>query len=371
MKLLIVTKTLSEKDGQGRYSLGLIKELVVNHELTVLTSEMGDVLLPPSVKVVSIPNLLSIGKFWLGLKYFFIVKRYLKANDVVHLFTDLPNYLVFSPLLFSRKCPYFITAHGTFSIGSLKSGWRRPILKWIFKRAKKVFCVSSFTKQKIYDLTGLNNLVVINNGVDFDRFDKMYQEIKTEDKRENHKTIVGVGAVKHRKGFEYAVKAMVLLKDKYPDFKYYIVGDQGNKKYVDNLKKIIITNNLSDNITLLENITDCDLVKLYTKADLFLFTPVNYKDIYFEGFGLVCLEAGVCETPVVGSLNCGVVDAVDDGVTGFLVPQKNPQKISQAIDKILSDSQLADKMGKANREFAHGLVWEKVAIKYNNYYESI
>lgn len=372
MNILIITKSLSAKDGQGRYSLGLINELAKRHNLTILTSVSENNFDTQSLKidVIKIPDLLSIRKNVLKcFKYFSLVKKHLKDKDLVHFFTDLPNYFIFSPLLFFHLKPYYLTFHGTFGIDFLEKGWRKIFLKRFYKRAKKIFCISNFTKNEILKRVKLDNLIVINNGVDFKKFDELYQVLKDKAKKEVHKVVISVGVIKPRKGYEFSLKALAILKDKYRDIKYYIVGEPGSKDYLAGLKKIISEKNLADNIVFLKDISDEELVELYIKSDLLLFTPINHGGVYFEGFGLVCLEAGVCEKPVVGSLNCGVEDAVQDGQTGYLVPQKEPEKIARAADKILSDKNLAQKMGAANRKFAASLDWSQVVKNYERYYK--
>jgi len=369
MKILIITKTLIKTDGQGRYSLGLIKELSRSHDLTILTSELTVDPLPANLKIIKIPDLLATN-INNCRKYYFLVKKNLSGKDAVHFFTDLPNYLIFSPFIFKQKKPYFITAHGTFSIAYLGYGWRKIFLKMVFRQAKKVFCVSNFTKDEIYKRIELRNLIVINNGVDFERFDSFYQQIKDAVHKSRDKVLISVGAIKPRKGYEFALKAISILKNKYPRIKYYIIGCQENKNFLAKIKKIACEENILDSLIFLENISDNSLVRFYAQSDLLLFTPVNYEEIYFEGFGLVCLEAGVCEIPVVGSRDCGVEDAIKDGVTGYLVSQGEPEKIAAAVDKILSDSGLAGILGKNNREFSLSLKWDIQAQKYRQYYEN-
>lgn len=376
----------------------MLKELIKNHRLVVLTSEKPDSeeQFLSDIKIIKIPYLLSLRNPTAIFKYWLAVLKYLKQAEAIHFFTDLPNYLLlaipplklagifqteFSQVLSSLKrvrrknevptkvgLKYFITTHGTFSIASLEKGWRKFFLRKIYQRARWIFCISNFTKQEILKRVNLKNTVVINNGVDFKKFDALYQKTQSEVVKRAAPTIISVGAIKPRKGYEYALQAFALLKNKYPDIQYNIVGDKGSAEYLELLNKIIKENELQEQVHFLENISDRELVTFYGRSNLFLFTPVNHAGVYFEGFGLVCLEAGVCELPVVGSKDCGVVDAVQDGVTGYLVPQKAPEQIAAAIDKILSDEDLARQMGRANREFARHSTWQVVAKKYERYY---
>ena len=158
MNILIIVKTLSEKDGQGRYSLDLISELAKNHKITVLSPDNhnNDLLNQLGVLMVSIPNLLNIKKGLGGvLKYFFVFRKYLKQNDMVHFFTDLPGYMLFSPLMLFSNKPYFVTAHGTYIPTSLDHRYYRYLVGRFLRKAKGIVCVSNFTKNEINMLTAV------------------------------------------------------------------------------------------------------------------------------------------------------------------------------------------------------------------------
>jgi glycosyltransferase involved in cell wall biosynthesis len=68
-----------------------------------------------------------------------------------------------------------------------------------------------------------------------------------------------------------------------------------------------------------------------------------------EGLPQVALEAAAMELPVVGTLATGVVDAVEDGVTGLLVPVRDAQLLAAAIGRLLNDAPLRQQMGAAGR----------------------
>src|SRR5204862_3519278 len=71
-----------------------------------------------------------------------------------------------------------------------------------------------------------------------------------------------------------------------------------------------------------------------------------------ETFGMVVLEAMQCGKPVIASQIGGLPDVVADGETGFLVPPGDPIALRQAMTRLLSDSKLRARMGKAARERA-------------------
>ena len=79
----------------------------------------------------------------------------------------------------------------------------------------------------------------------------------------------------------------------------------------------------------------------------------------FEGFGLVYWEANACGRPVVGTTGCGAVDAIQDGVNGYLVPPDDPEAAARAALRLLADPAAADAMGRRGRELV--LPWRTAA----------
>ena len=78
-----------------------------------------------------------------------------------------------------------------------------------------------------------------------------------------------------------------------------------------------------------------------------------------EGYGVVAREAMAHGRPVVASAVGGLVDAVDDGVTGLLVPPSDPPALRAALERLLKDSELRRRLGEAGREKARAeLSWE-------------
>jgi rhamnosyl/mannosyltransferase len=85
----------------------------------------------------------------------------------------------------------------------------------------------------------------------------------------------------------------------------------------------------------------------YNACDIFVL-PSNYRS---EAFGIVQLEAFAAGKPVVSSnLPSGVPYVNLDGVTGIIVPPNDAEKLADAINKLLRDDSLREKLGRAARE---------------------
>ena len=80
-----------------------------------------------------------------------------------------------------------------------------------------------------------------------------------------------------------------------------------------------------------------------------------------DGFGIVYLEAGARRLPIVGGLVGGSTDAVIDGVTGILVDAADHVAVARALCTLLSDRELATRLGEAGVRRADKLSWQRMA----------
>jgi phosphatidylinositol alpha-1,6-mannosyltransferase len=98
---------------------------------------------------------------------------------------------------------------------------------------------------------------------------------------------------------------------------------------------------------------------IYSLADVFVM-PCLGSETDVEGFGIVYLEAGACEVPVVGSRVGGIPDAVVEGETGLLVDPARPGELSAALLDLLRRPDRGRSLGvAARRRILRELTWEK------------
>ena len=329
--------------------------------------------------------------FWMIFYNAWRARKYLKTCEVIHAFDLYPYGLIAAIANIGLKKRLFINGVGTESVVKLDHRFLGPILKWVYRSAEKVLCISEYTKKRILEkIPDLKNLEVVYLGVDYEKFSGFQKNVPpltkgrlggvftampsesrpplTPPSKGGEPVLIGVGQPKRRKGYNIVIKALGKLKDKYPKLKYYIVGRQSIRKYIAELKSLVKSEGLESNVEFLENISDNELIGLYSSADLFVLTSINIGQ-HFEGFGLVLLEAGASGLPSVGTRDCGIEEAVVDGETGLLVPQKDVGATSGAIDDLLSDDAKRKKMGLAAKIFAQKMDWSQTVENYLKYYE--
>ena len=106
-------------------------------------------------------------------------------------------------------------------------------------------------------------------------------------------------------------------------------------------------------------------------AERFRASSLVLVPSHSETFGLVALEAAASGVPVVARDAGGLREAVVDGVTGILVTGDDPEPWAAAIERLLADPALAERMGEAAREHALARSWEASAERLVEAYRSL
>jgi len=206
--------------------------------------------------------------------------------------------------------------------------------------------------------TPSDRITVINNGLDA----AAYLKPPTVPAEKRGPTVISLGEIKARKGTLQLVEAMAAVRQRLPAAQCLIMGNpQYGSAYTTRVQRRIAELNLQDSVHILGFVAEALKRAWFAAADVFALPAMN-DGLYFEGFGLVLLEAGAAGTAVVGTDNCGVADAIEDGVTGLVVSQAHiGQELPQALLRLLEDRPLAARLGAAGRERAQQQTWQAVA----------
>lgn len=152
---------------------------------------------------------------------------------------------------------------------------------------------------------------------------------------------VTVGRLAEQKGLTYLLEAMRLVGQKLPGARLLVVGDSqdGRDRYKQDLLKLADTLGLRQSVRF-TGVRD-DVPAIMQAADLFVMASL------WEGFGLVFLEAMAAARPVIATRVSAVPEVVDHNVSGLLVPPRDPRALAEAMLVLLSDPNLARRMGQA------------------------
>jgi glycosyltransferase involved in cell wall biosynthesis len=305
--------------------------------------------------------------------YFALKQLNLPEIHLVHSLEAYPSGLVGYWLAehAKQKPPFLLTCHGTYGILAHAYWLDRWVYRKILRQANAVCTVSQATAQQIQKYFGnsLTNgrIIPILNGTK--AFQKVSREAALGRNTTKAPVLLSVGDVKPRKGQDISLAAFSRVKRYFPQAEYWIVGEPHiNSKFYQQLQNTIQKENITG-VKFLGRVSEVELEHCYQQASLFILTP-RQVGLYFEGFGLVYLEAGAYGLPVIATRSGGVPEAVKDGETGLLANEDDVEGITQAILRILTDSELSARLGKANRLWSESLTWERTAEQYSMIYRS-
>jgi len=193
---------------------------------------------------------------------------------------------------------------------------------------------------------------IIHNGLYINDFTKKYDtaDVRNEFGVKADEFLIGiVGRIDFWKGHEYFLQAMAELLKQTPNVKGMIIGGfekngqvNNNSRYFGHLQWLLKSLHLKDKIIFTGYRSD--VPRLISALDV-----VVHASTMREPFGLVVIEGMAAGKPVVATAAGGVLDIIEDGVNGLLVPCKDSKAMAKAILQIISDRQKAEKMGLAAR----------------------
>ncbi len=258
---------------------------------------------------------------------------------------------------------FVVTSHGTGIFTASENKTYLPLSQDALKRAKQTICVSRDTKKRLLTTFGEEfdrKTRIIPGGIELERFPEQ-TKIRTINKKyklKNKKIVLFTGKLTLEKGVEYLIKAANDIKAE-----IYLIGDGPE---LNRLKEMATEIN-SKNIHFLGYMgkeQENELKEFYYRADVFVAPSV-----IAEALGLTILEAMATKTPVVATRKGGIPLAVKNGINGILVRARSNKKIAEAVNKILSDDELREKMGQNGREFIEKkFTWPKIAKRYQRIY---
>jgi len=219
-----------------------------------------------------------------------------------------------------------------------------------------------------------SHITVIPPGVDVQRFRPIP---KMEARRilgfpPERRYVLFVGRIEPLKGLETLMRAVAILAQDCPtwtrDFAVVVIGgdpDATADAEMQRLQQLREELGITDLIAFLGAKAQETLPYYYNAADVVVM-PSDY-----ESFGLVALEAMACGTPVIASDVGGLLYLVRDGETGLRVPRRQPIALARALDRLLRDEALRQRLGENARRWAQGFAWSIIADRVLNLYDEV
>lgn len=266
--------------------------------------------------------------------------------------------------------PLVVTLHSLeplrpWKADQLGSGYQ--LSSWIertaVESADRVVAVSAAMREDILRHFAVDpaRVVVVHNGIDPERFRRTEERGALARWTVTEPYVLFVGRITDQKGIFHLLEAaphlprgvQVVLCASAPD----------TPEIEERLRRAVA---LHRNVRWIAAMVPVeDLVQLYSHAAVFCCPSV------YEPFGLINLEAMACETPVVATRVGGIVEVVEDGVSGLLVEPGRPEALADALRRVLADPAGARAMGRAGRRrVEEHFSWARVAERTEAVYRA-
>jgi glycosyltransferase involved in cell wall biosynthesis len=175
--------------------------------------------------------------------------------------------------------------------------------------------------------------------------------------------ILSVGSLIDAKGPQHLIQALPSVVSIYPSATLVFCGP--TTRYIEELKKLASSLNISDRVRFLGFVERAELLNLYAACDVFALPSA------FEGFGIATAEALASGKPVIAGDAGATYDLLGGGSAGIIVSFGDVPAIANGVLRLLAEPQLATTLGTRGRQLAAGYRWEEVGRQYETLYGEV
>lgn len=312
----------------------------------------------PWLQLLAIPYIIS-GFF----KCIAICRKF--RPDVIHAHWPFPHAYIALGAAKLFRIPLVLNFHGAELLLIRKKKWVKPLLKFAIGQAQAVFANSSFTAGKIRTLRNVD-VEWSPYGTTLETKDERREtgEISAEPTQAPHPVngkfkILFVGRHIERKGICYLIEAAKYLPRNQFEIRIVGVGDITDKLKAQAAE--VSTAPDSANIVFTGKLSPEALANEYRTANVFTLPAIVDSKGDTEGLGVVLIEAMELGLPVVASNVGGIPDVVVDGVSGILVPEKNPEALASAYKRLAAEPELQKQLLEgARKRIDECFNWSKI-----------
>ena len=226
-------------------------------------------------------------------------------------------------------------------MGILRTAKHHAAYRLMAGAPDRVLAVSEQVRQHCIKVDGIrpSRVQTIYNGLDLADWHAISQL-----ERKDGAHVTTVGNIRRVKGHDVFIKAAALVTAQLPNASFSIAGDVLEPEYFAELQELVRSLKLSERFHFTGGVAS--LRDHLSAADVFVLPSRS------EGFSNAIVEAMAASLPVVATDVGGNAEAVQDGVSGVIVPPENADALAAAILQLLSDPVKAKQMGAQGKKLA-------------------
>ncbi len=265
-----------------------------------------------------------------------IMHTHLFEADLVSRWQLIPNIQYFSHCHDNMHQLQNFSCRDVLSKKRMTELYEKKLIEKLYKRCNNHFItISQHTQEyftSILPKSLKHNVHLLPNAIVCNRF------YKNQTKPDTLK-LISIGRIDKNKNHQFLIQVVSELKKKYPVY-LTLCGDGVEK---DNLKNIVASMQLMENIALLGNV---DLVEDYlSESHIYVHAALS------EAMGLTLLEAMASGLPVVTLNGGGNADIMEDGKNGFIIDEQDPELYAEKISSLWENKELHQQMSAYAQEY--------------------
>jgi colanic acid/amylovoran biosynthesis glycosyltransferase len=213
----------------------------------------------------------------------------------------------------------------------------------LFRRGDLFLAVSQHIRNHLIKLgCDEKKILVHRSAIDSSKF--RFSPRKLEDTDEVR--LVTIARLVEKKGLEYAIRAVAGLMSQTKKIRYQIIGDGMLRK---DLQRLIGELGIGDVVRLVGWKTHDEVVKILDHSHIYISPSVTAKTGDQEGIPNGLKEAMAMGLPVIATKHAGTPELVTEGVSGFLIPERDVHSLAERITYLIENTEIWPEMGRAAR----------------------
>lgn len=282
------------------------------------------------------------------------VRRLLRTGryDLLHTHWALPQGFTGALATRTLDIPHVLTLHGE-EFFALQHPALSPFKRIALERADAVTANSASTAGAALSVTPrIRDLRQIPTGVTTDLAPdpRLVARLRERHRRDGGPLLLFCGRLVEEKGVEDAIRAVDRLSGRLPGASLVVAGAGQDRAAFEALAREL---DLTDRVTFVGFVSPEDQASYYAAADVFVAPSRTGPDGWIEGQGITPLEAMTVGTPVVGTRIGGYADSILHERTALAVPERSPDAIAGAVERITAEPELADRLRAEGRTLVH------------------
>jgi glycogen synthase len=270
------------------------------------------------------------------------------------------------------RCPLAMTIHATEygrhqgHVAVHPQSYIHGVEHWMANRADRVITCSAYMREHVADVYGLeeHRISVIQNGIDPSELVPVadLDSLRSEFARPDERLVLLVGRLVYEKGFQLALEALPALIERLGGVRFIVAGSGTAEQELRDQARAL---GLDAHGTFVGWIGDDVLHSLYRIADLTVVPSI------YEPFGLVALEAMASGCPCLVADTGGLREVVPHEDVGLRFRSRDPESLGMMAERLLTDSQLRERLVAEASEHVLGFDWSDVASEVSALYSEV